>query len=365
MTARTLGPQDLERLMLGASVFGTGGGGSFSVGRDLVRDLAARGMAPTLLPVASVDPGAFGISTVILGGGLTQADLDALGMISDEPASWIGARALERFLGRPIDFVYPIELGPQNTLEAVRLAAFLGVPLLDGDCAGRAVPEMHQTTLSHAGITLTPYVVTTFQGDSLIVGRTAQEHRNETICRALAGASGGVINVAGFALTGAQARDVLLPGTLSRCMAAGEDLQAGAYPAERLAQRLGGQVRFRGRVRSLHVDTAGSFFRGALTLEGIEEHAGHTYDVGFQNEYLWSWRDGQLDVHCPDLICVLASDSGLGKVTYGNGFENAIEGGEDLTVLRLPADTAWTRGDRPCPFPPPPLRTSLPGVASC
>jgi len=110
-------------------------------------------------------------------------------------------------------------------------------------------------------------------------------------------------------------------------------------------------------VAGFQVAGGDGFFRGWLTLAGTGPFAGSRYLVGIQNEFMWAWRDGVLDIQCPELICVVDSASGLGKVTYGNGFENAVAEGEDLTVLQLPAAEVWRSeaGRRRFPPPPPPM----------
>lgn len=361
--ARSLGPQDLHRLVLGASVLGTGGGGSFSRGRAMVEDLDRKGLRPQLLDPSDLPPDALGISTAMLGGGLTHEDVERLEGRSPEPPSVPAARALAAHLGRPIDFVFPVELGPQNTLEAVRLAAYLGVPVLDGDCAGRAVPEMHQTTLSLFDIPLTPFVVATFQGDLAILAQVADAARTEALCRALATASGGLVCVTGFPVEGRRMQQALIPGTLSRCMDIGSRLGPGRRPAKALAALCEGRVAFQGRVQAFEVACRGSFFRGFLDLEGCGPFAGARYRVGIQNEFMWAWRDGVLDIPGPDLVCVLDTDSGIGKVTYGHGFENAIELEEDLTVLHLPCATVWGSEAGRASFPSPPDTPPVPLAA--
>lgn len=348
---RRLGEVELTHLIRGASILGTGGGGSFSIARALVADLSARGMTVELSTLDRLRPDALGLSTAILGGGLTHAELEGMGMLSEDPASCRGAKALASYLVRPVDFVFAAELGPQNTMEAIRLAAFLGVPVVDGDCAGRAMPEMQQSTLPLCGIPLTPFTVTTFQGDAAIFTHAASDARIETLCRALAVASGGVVCLTGFPAEARRLRLALIPGTLGVCMEIG---RAGRVSPSVLAGMLKGRLAFQGRVLGLDVRCEGGFFRGDLALAGTGAFGGQSYRIGIQNEFLWSWKDGSLDVQCPDLICVINSETGLGKVTYGHGFENAIEMGEALTVLHVPCAEVWRTERGRILFPPPP-----------
>jgi hypothetical protein len=249
--------------------------------------------------------------------------------------------------------VYAAELGPQNTMEALALGAMLGLPVPDGDCAGRAVPELGQTTLELGRVAPAPFVLASFQGDLLVVAEAGPD-RAEPLCRAMAVASGGLVCFVGYPLEGRRLRQVLIRGTLSRCLALGQEIGPGRWPGAALAGLGQGRVAFRGRVEAFQVAGGDGFFRGWLTLAGTGLFAGSRYRVGIQNEFMWAWRDGVLDIQCPELICVVDSASGLGKVTYGNGFENAVAEGEDLTVLQLPAAEVWRSEAGRRRFPPPP-----------
>ncbi|MBI3129943.1 MAG: DUF917 domain-containing protein [Acidobacteria bacterium] len=355
MTGLRLEREALKQLLRGASVLGTGGGGSYSRGRAIVEDLVAEGRPVDLIDPDQLPADALGISTAMAGGGLTNAEVERLEALAPEPPSVPAAKALAAYLKRPIGFVYPLELGPQNTLEAIRLAAHLGVPVVDGDCAGRAVPELDQTTLALFDIPLAPFVGATFQGDLVLATRVANAARGEALCRALATCSGGLVCLTGFPATGARMREALIPRTLSRCLELGALLGPGTRPAGILAAKGGGRVAFEGIVTLAETRLEGGFFRGHVELEGTGAFAGERYRVGLQNEFMWAWRNGALDIQCPDLICVVDSDSGLGKVTYGHGFENALAVGQALSVLHLPCAEVWNtpRGRALFPAPPP------------
>ena len=57
--------------------------------------------------------------------------------------------------------------------------------------------------------------------------------------------------------------------------------------------------------------------------------------VWFKNEHIISYRDGEVDVTVPDLICVLDTDG----VPVTNPF---YEKGQGLVVFALPAPEQWT-----------------------
>jgi DUF917 family protein len=330
------------------------------VGRSRIAALAWAG--PRLVDVDALAPEALGVTVGMLGGGLSNADVMRMEASVAGPLSLKAARAFERILGRPLDFVYASELGPQNTLEAVALGALLDLPVPDGDCAGRAVPELTQTTLDLCGISAAPFVLASFQGDVVVVAEAGPGNRAEQLSRAAAMASGGLVCFLGFPLDGRRLREALIPGTLSRCMALGREIGPGRWPGATLARLGGGAVGFRGTVSGFQVGGGDGFFRGWLDLAGTGEFAGSRYRIGIQNEFMWAWRDGSLVHRCPDLICVVDSATGLGKVTYGNGFEHSVEPGEDLTVLHLPAAEVWRSAAGRSRFPAPPALAE-PGAA--
>ena len=91
------------------------------------------------------------------------------------------------------------ELGGANTAYALHIACQLGLPIIDGDPAGRSVPELQHSSF---------YVV-------------VDDMRCEDMIRALAVASGNKIGVADHAVTGEQLRHSIIPHTLSYAMEIG------------------------------------------------------------------------------------------------------------------------------------------------
>ena len=72
-----------------------------------------------------------------------------LGLVEKtEPRVLVRAvRELEKELGIEIAAIVPVELGGLNCPAPVDAAAQMGKKLVDGDLAGRAVPEVAQTCL--------------------------------------------------------------------------------------------------------------------------------------------------------------------------------------------------------------------------
>jgi len=340
--SRILSKEDLLNFIQGAGLLGTGGGGLISAGEQIIENIISQNKKVCLINYQEISEKAIGISTAILGGGISKKDIDKIEMVPKTPLSLKAAKSLQNYLEKKIEFVFAIEIGPQNSVEAIQLAAFLDVPLLDGDFVGRAIPEMQQTTLSLNNIPLTPFSIATFKGDSIIVANSKNDKRNEEISRNIANISGGLICIAGLSLPGKVAKKIMIPDTISKCIEIGKIINNKSKNLfSEILDITNGIIAFKGIVTDIIAKNVNSFFVGEIMLKGIDEFSGNNYKVWYKNEYLISWKNDKVDITCPDLICLANSKTGVGKISYGQGFRNEIVIGEELTILAIPSPDVW------------------------
>jgi DUF917 family protein len=88
---------------------------------------------------------------------------------------------------------------------------------------------------------------------------------------------------------------------------------------------------FRGKVADVQRRTTEGFLRGHARIDGLDDDRGSGFEVAFQNEFAVGWRDGQVVVTTPDLICVLDSVSGEAIGT------ESLRYGQRVSVIALPA----------------------------
>ena len=142
--------EDIESLAVGASILGTGGGGSPYLGLLNLRRLYAEGYRVQLMSPLDLD------------------DDDRVAVVSNMGAPLIGqerladsrniARAVEmqeEFGGFKFRAVMSVEIGGGNGTQALMAAAHLNIPVVDADCMGRAFPEAQMTSVAIGG--LRPY----------------------------------------------------------------------------------------------------------------------------------------------------------------------------------------------------------------
>ena len=140
---REVALDDIEALAVGAWILGTGGGGSPYLGLLNMRRLYAEGRRVSL-----ISP-------------LDLVDEDWVAVVSNMGAPLVGqerladsrnvARAVEiqqGLLGAKFRAVMSLEIGGGNSIQPFMGAAMLDLPVIDGDCMGRAFPEAQMTSFA-------------------------------------------------------------------------------------------------------------------------------------------------------------------------------------------------------------------------
>lgn len=341
--ATALDAEALEDALVGSSYLGTGGGGSLAEARDLIAADLAAGLAFTALPVAALadtDRVAcpYGLASLAPTNPEMQARLDAIDPVG-EPVQ-LAFETLERHLDQKFAGVILGEIGPLSLAEGLSIAARLGVPALDADTVGRAVPEINQHSVKVAGLPLTPIGAATPFGDEMIVGTLGDPSRAEDILRSVAVASRSC-GVADSPITGAQAKleGTLVKGSLSLARQIGSAVRgakaSGKDPIEAARLVGDGYLLFTGSVSDFDWRDEDGFLVGELALAGSGDFAGQSFDTQYKNEHLIARRNGEIVATCPDLISVIDLESfdGVNNPDFTNG--------QRVAVLGFKCDPLW------------------------
>jgi hypothetical protein len=234
---------------------------------------------------------------VIAGVGSPKASLARVRMHS--PASALAL--LEQALGFTSSFVVPFELGAGNSLNPMLAAVQRDIPIIDGDPAGRAVPELQMTLFHLGGIPVSPLALATEEGISAVI-RTEKPHDTERVSRAITAELGGVSAIACHAMDARDMKKNIIPGTTTRVQEIGAAIRhaqaAGGDVAACLIKDHQGVLLGRGKIASLRGETRGAFDYGVTEVEGDLP-----VRVFFQNENMLARRGETLLAVVPDLIC--------------------------------------------------------------
>lgn len=328
--------QDVDDYLRGADFLSACGGGDPVAERALLYEDLDRGLSLGWSPLDTAAPGRF--CTACFSGSIapeafeTHPEADALapkGRLRRPLQAAIVE--LQDYLGEEITGIVSIEIGGSNSGAVIDAAANLGKVLVDGDYAGRAIPELTATTPHLFKVPVLPWAFVDEFGNRLVMRQAASDEFAERLGKFLALGSFGTIGCALLPLTAQQVGGVYIPGTLSECLALGRAIRVareeGSDPVAAAAQALAGWVLFRGRLAKREWKNTG-YLEGTHEITGEGESAGHVLKVWFKNENHVSWLDGQPYVTSPDLIelCDAATGEPLSNTSLREGTQVAVVG---------------------------------------
>jgi len=325
---KILSYQDLLDLVDGAAIFSAGGGGNPEMGYKLADSLISGGYDVNLIAPSEVPDNAKVVNFACVGA-TTTIDYDSSAAVKT-------LKVLEKHQGFSAFATIPVELGGFNTLAAIDVAARCGIPVVDGDGAGRSVPEVHLKVYTLDAVPLTPMVVADTPGRNIvIVKETIDSRAAERIARVLATEWSHSAYTARRVLTGAQVKFSPIQLSLSKSMRIGKLLRRGVDPINAVLNETGGFKLFEGIVSSVERKTEVGFTLVDAELRGTGEYMGNLFTFKTKNEVLVAYRDKKLVAIAPDIITPVHPETGR-CITA-----EKIEKGDKLAVLGLPAPQKW------------------------
>jgi len=326
----TIREEDISDIAVGASILGSGGGGnSYHVELQL-RELLREGGRVEVIPLASLGDDDLGCG--ISGMGAPTVGIEKLPR-GDE--MWQAARALEEHLGKKFKFLIIGEVGGGNALEPCVAAAHGGLPLVDADPMGRAFPELQMDTFMIYGVRPWPFALADAQGNAVVFGPVLDPKTAERLGRAATVAMGGTSSLALPVLTGREAKDFAIVGTLTLSRRIGASVRLAREAKDDIVEAIRRVVPaeelFFGKIVDVERRVVAGFNRGRVHMEGLGSCASSDLVVDIQNEYLLAWRDGEAICTVPDIISLLEEETGLPVGTESLAY------GQRLRVVGIPA----------------------------
>lgn len=327
---RKINRDDLEPLATGAWILGTGGGGSPYTSYLNVRKYYDEGGHVDL-----IDPMELADDDLVAVVSTMGAPLVFQERMSDPELAVKPLRIMESYLGRKFRAVMTVEIGGSNAFQPFLVAAASGLAVVDADAMGRAFPEAQMTSFSIADLTNFPLALADVRDNEVIVPRAASWNWMERIRRKVCTEFGSVATTCQAPRTGAEVKNHSIHYTTSRAISLGREVRraraAHEDPVAATIRMAEGLMLFRGKITDVQRRTTEGFLRGTATLAGLDGDTGSSFEVAFQNEYAIGWRDGQVAVTTPDLICLLDSVSGEAIGT------ESLRYGQRVSIVALPS----------------------------
>lgn len=298
-----LDQQSVADLARGCAILGAGGGGDVG----LVLDATQRAVAEHG-PVAVVAPDELG-DGLVMPCAFIGAPTVALekGWHGDE-GLWL-RQEVETLTGQRVVALMSPEIGGVNGVISVYWAAKAGLPIVDADCVGRAIPLVSQMATRLRGIPVTPCILID-ERRNVVVIRTAGSGLLDTVIQTNVAALGGWCSAAICLMTGAEAARAAFLGTVTRAVAIGRAVaEASGDSVGAVCAAVGAVELISGRVADVERETSGGMVHGSLVV-AEPEGSGRIVRVVFQNENLVALEEGEALALVPDVIAVLDLHTG-------------------------------------------------------
>lgn len=337
----------------------TGGGGDPDKGMSILEAALADGLQIGWTDRALIDDEAltamvYGMGSIAPAGAdqdelLRSLDVGAAPR-SEAQAMQDAIRVLSEYLGEPIACIVVSELGAYNSPAPLVVAARLGIPVVDGDYSGRAVPEEMQSTPHTCGVASDPLVSVDQWGNTTIVAEAVNSYMLERVGRHLSMAGITGTAVASTAIRGSRMKEILVPGTLSQCLEIGRACRLavarGDDPVDAALRVARGWRLFEGTVIDKEWEDSGGFMVGTLDIAGTGRSTGRSLRAWFKNEIHVTWLDGQPWACSPDLVTLVNPRTGRGytNTAIRAGDEVVAVGMRGLDVMREPSVLASASG---------------------
>jgi DUF917 family protein len=265
----------------------------------------------------------------------TLKEIEAMGLVDKLGDDTLieAVKELENYLGLSFGCVVAFEPGAGNTPDALVVGGRLGIPVVDGDYAGRAVPEDLQSTTVLYGKHPWPFAAVDKWGNITIVKNCANPRMGERLGKHLALAAFGDASTAITPIPAREMKEVLVRGTLTKCLAIGRAIRQardkGEDPVDAVLEVTGGWRLFEGIVTDKEWEDRDGYMFGTTHITGAGAYEQQTLDVWFKNENHVSWLNGKPWVCSPDLLTLVYRET-------GEGISNAdIKEGDEVVALGI------------------------------
>ncbi|MFX1301445.1 MAG: DUF917 domain-containing protein [Promethearchaeota archaeon] len=345
---KQLSLNDVNHYIMGAKVLACGGGGSEGTARKRITEIYERDDCFRMVTLNEIPDDELIFIVGSVGGGVSATALKAVANLPRIPTDLYveAAQRLAEHLGRePFGFI-ATEIGPGNGIVPMYVGAKMGKAFIDGDCCGRAKPEIAISTTNLAELPITPLSMVSPFGDFLILNNAVDDARAEVIARHVAIASGGTVGVARCPASGRDYRRAAISGSVTRCIQLGQAMNEahtdGMDVVERILNVTRGIRIFSGTITQVQIKDEGGFTTGNVELRG-RIHAGKkqgqegTLRIWFKNEYLAAWFENSPLVSSPDSICVVDAKTGDGIAID----KAELRAERIVSVIGIPSAPQW------------------------
>ncbi len=312
--ATVLTTQQLGYILNGACILGSGGGGPYTVGQQVLKYIGTRPV--NLVPASAVPDNYFTAVSAFVGSPDAAAN-----QVLDFSVAATAFNALSKTVNAYFPCVLPGEVGAGNSLIPMAVAADNNIAVIDAAGAPRAIPGFLMVTYAAAGIPASPMILAdknnqvTLSCANAIADPATRGVISGNVFPEDAGIAfwtmnGKTLNTPGVAVTGTTSLALIIGTALANAISSGTD------PVKAVRQYLPqpNYLLCTGVIKNSSEATSGGFDFGTVVIKADD---GSDVTIYNQNENLIAFSSNS-DVPLamgPDSICYLT--------TKGQPFSNA------------------------------------------
>lgn len=288
-----LNKDDIQNIVIGSSVLGTGGGGRYTLAQKIAQGISH---PIKLQPLDKVGKNELIITTFMVGGLKKKGDLGT-GIAKS-------IRLLKETLNKDISYLIPVEVGPTAVVNILNIASELNLPVIDGDLVGfRSAPEIYVEAITLNNTNRLPIVAVNLEGDTIILKETSTIEKIETILRSFSAQSQTEVYVAGYPIYKKQIENFFGNGSLTLALKIGKCLTE-SYDDKDLRIKLeenGLLLIDSGIIVAQDDEDTRGFTKGKLQIKTKKD----LYEVIYKNEYLVLLKNNKAILTSPDSIILV------------------------------------------------------------
>lgn len=305
----TINESDMQLIVNGASFLASGGGGGVASAKAVIDNVMSFASEVQIISSAEIQD----TDNLLVVCGVGAPDAPNLDFKNSPGYALTG---LQTMTGDQFKCVLPIEVGAMNSMIPLLACAQYGIPMLDGDGAGRSVPQMSMCTYALQNFPVSETLVVSEEDQQFPLHPSDATELEAQVRQVVSTKLQDAGTVGTWPVTGAQIKgaDAYVPGSLSLAKAIGTAM-ATTDPLTAV-QALVNQyysdsavIMSTGTVTAANNSVEDGFDVGTITVSNGQ---GMTVDLYFVNESLLATIDmnGQPTAFIlgPDMICSMGID---------------------------------------------------------
>ena len=299
-----LGYDSVRDLVLGSALLGCGGGGDPIAGMRILEEALNNRVNLIIKGLDEMDDDDFIATAYFCGPVGSYKNCKRKGSLTYDQM----IKAINIFEERfhvNISALYAVELGGYNTAIALKTASILGLPFLDADAAGRAVPELAQSTIRIFGKELYPSIIVDLLGNYIIIEKYSSIDFYENLSRYLTELSCGSVFIVDGVLSVRDAKRMLIRGTITKSIYLGKNIRENlgdkSSIIKKISSLINGYYIGGGIIRDVDLDVVGGFLEGTYLIKEKKE----VIKIYVKNENIAVWLENKPLALPPDLIILL------------------------------------------------------------